>query len=816
MRRWMVIGLLAVCLYAAARPLYGVDSVGSGFFRQWYLTSDLGHYLDNGSDYVVYETETTGEWNKGDWNVFSIAGNSFRQNKYWWDGMRIDSRFQVGSTVVHTNMLETGYALDYHTGTIYFTSDTLHGQYVSVAGNAGNLGGISPGTKELINLFHSSGAERTMDTRPMVQRNHIIGAGTAESGFYIPAYGRRYYQHAYANFGWRSITSFDQTGIAGMYTKPYYTAQLDGEIPMRTNEGLDRLNYYIVGKGRGDLYSEFLYGSNEIADFQSYTAALYGTKQFANGGTLVAGLSWALSRVRHDSLTFHRNILDQDGEAFEPWYTDGNTNELNVSVQYDQRLLPWLRVHVDGYNSFVHFQPTANAWSNTLYAQSISDEMPTYLYDYHWTSAAFGAGILENEALVIAEKELARGLRMQAHLGVSLDGILLTGKSVVTPNWLAKFSLDWHPCWWFEMGVSVSHNRMSYTVDEVKYLSNDYMNGEIRYADGTLLATTGGKYHAVDQRLWMHQPSYAVLDIPFRFTFDRAGRHQFSLLSSLRKYYNMWFTSYTDGVDANMIEQDGLWYWREGEKQYTVGVQPMDLMDGRVGWRTPYYMSNVAKYSYTGKKWFVSVSWQSFLMSGLSTLGNGPLHNNIGVLSESSANPNTYKVAREGDMPYQGNGRLNQDKAFIARLQVTYNACKYFSISLNGKFKDGQPFSNFIANVRTEGSHSQVAIWNDDAKGINMANTWFGKREDAFFNIDLRLTGRWWIRNIPFQLDITCYNIYDFGTALTEYTFDKYDHRTYPYWTDTRGMESMHESRTSMSLCIPRGLIAKLTIGLDK
>ena len=807
---------LSVWVHAEAFPVFGVDSVGSGFFRQWYLTSDLGHYLDNGSDYVVYETETTGEWNKGDRNVFSIAGNSFRQNKYWLDGMRIDSRFQVGSTVVHTNMLETGYALDYHTGTIYFASDTLRGQYVSVAGNAGNLGGISPGTKELINLFHSSGAERTMDVRPMAQRNHIIGAGTAESGFYIPAYGRRYYQHAYANFGWRSITSFDQTGIAGMYTKPYYTAQLDGEIPMRTNEGLDKLNYYIVGQGRGDLYSEFLYGSNEIADFQSYTAALYGTKQFANGGTLVAGLSWALSRVQHDSLTFCRNILDQDGEAFEPWYTDGNTNELNVSVQYDQRLLPWLRVHVDGYNSFVHFQPTENVWSNTLYAQSISDEMPIPLYDYHWTSASFGAGILENEALVIAEKELARGLRMQAHLGVSLDGILLDGKSVVTPNWLAKFSLDWHPCWWFEMGVSVSHNRMSYTVDEVKYLSNDYMNGEIRYADGTLLATTGGKYHAVDQRLWMHQLSYAVVDIPLRFTFDRAGRHQFSLLSSLRKYYNMWFTSYTDGVDANMVEQEGLWYWREGEKQYTVGVQPMDLMSGRAGGRTPYYMSNVAKYSYTGKKWFVSVSWQSYLMSGLSTLGNGPLHNNIGVLSESSANPNTYKVAREGDMPYQGNSRLNQDKSFIARLQVTYNACKYFSISLNGKFKDGQPFSNFLANVRTEGSHSQVAIWNDDAKGINMANTWFGKREDAFFNIDLRLTGRWWVRNIPFQLDITCYNIYDFGTALTEYTFDKYDHRTYPYWTDTRGMESMHESRTSMSLCIPRGLIAKLTIGLDK
>ena len=808
---------LSAMLRAEAFPVFGVDSVSSTFFREWYLTPDLGHYLDNYSDYVVYESETTGEWNLGDQNIFSIAGNSFRQNKYWFNGMRIDSRAQVGHTLLHTDMERTDFALNYYEGTIRFTDDTLQRQSLSLTGNAGNLGGISPGTRQLINLFHSSGEERTMDSRPISNRNHIIGAGIVDATFAVPAYGKQFYQHAYANFGWRSQTAFDQTGISGMYTKPYYTAQLDGELPLKDNCVLDHLNYYLVANGRGDLYSEFLYNANEIADLQAYTAGVYATKHFDNQGTLVSGLSWALSRVRHDSLSFARNVLDQDGEAFDPWYADANTNELNWSVQYDQPLFSWLRVHAEGFNSFIHFRPTTTRWSNTIYAQSIADASPTPLYQYDWISSPFSAGLLENQALVIAEKQLARGLTMQAHLGVSLDGILLgEGKSVVSPNWLALLGIHYKPCYWFEFGIVLSHNRMSYTLDEAKYLSNNYLNGEIRYSDGTLLATTGGKYHAVDNHLWMHQPSYAVLDIPIRFTFDKAGRHQFSLLSSIRKYYNTWFTSYTDGIEANMFEQDGLYYWREGEKQYTVGVQPMNLMSGRVGGRTPYYMSNVAKYTYTGKKWFVSLSWQSYLMSGLSTLGNGPLHNNIGVLSESSANPNTYKVVREGDMPYQGNSRLNQDKSFIARIQVTYNACKYFSISINGKFKDGQPFSNYLANVRTEGAHSQVAIYNDDAKGINMANACFGKREDAFFNIDLRLTGRWWVRDIPFRLDITCYNIYDFGTALTEYTFDNYNHPTYSYWTNTRGMESMHESRTSMSLCIPRGLIAKLTIGLEK
>ena len=807
---------LSVILHAEAFPFNGVDSVKSDFFRDWYLTTDLSHYLDNYSDYVIYEAETTGEWQLGDQMIFSISGNSYRQNKYMVNGMRVDSRFQVGSTLFHVDLRRMNYALDYHKGIMNFRDDSLQKQNISLTGNVGNLGGISPGTNALINLFHSSGAERTMDDRPLEMRNHVIGAGTGAFTFAIPAYGKRFYQHAYVNYGWRTQTAFDHTGISGMYATPYFTAQLDGELPLKNNQVLDHLRYYLVGKGRGDLYSEFLYNHNEVADYQGYTAAVYGEKNFDNAGKLVLGLNWGLSNVKHDSLNFSRNLLDHDGEAFDPWYSDGNTNEINLSVQYDQPLLPWLRVHAEGYNSFIHFKPTTSTWSNDVYVQSIADKTPTALYTYHWNSSSFGSGLLENEALLIAEKQLTDKLYMQAQLGISLDGILLENKSVISPNWLARLSFNWRPTSWLQLGLNLSHNRMNYTLDEVKYLSNNYLNSEIRYADGTLLATTGGKYHTIDKKLWMHQPSYAVLDIPIQFTLDKKSRHHFSLLSSIRKYYNMWFTGYTDGLDANMFEKDGLYYWREGEKQYTVGVQPKDLMSGTFGGRTPYYMSNVAKYSYTGKKWLVTLSWQSYLMSGLSTLGNGPLHNNIGVLAESSANPNVYRVAREGNELYQGNCRLNQDKSFILRLQVTYNPCKYFSVSLNGKFKDGQPFSNFIAEPYTNGTHHQVAIWNDDAKGINMANQFFGKREDAFFNFDLRMTGRWWIKDIPFELDVTCYNIYDFGTALTEYTFDKYDYPTYPYWTIDRGMESMHESRTSMSLCIPRGLLMTLHVGLQK
>jgi hypothetical protein len=168
------------------------------------------------------------------------------------------------------------------------------------------------------------------------------------------------------------------------------------------------------------------------------------------------------------------------------------------------------------------------------------------------------------------------------------------------------------------------------------------------------------------------------------------------------------------------------------------------------------------------------------------------------VLSESTADAVTFTTQAYANRPYQANGRLNQDRAYIARIQVTYNACKYFSIGFNGKFKDGQPFTNYATRTNADGS---VTILPYDARGINLANNAFGKRKDAFFNFELRATGRWWAKEIPMSLEVLCYNIYDFGTALTEYTFDQYN---------------VLPDRTTMSLCIPRGLLFTLRVGLEK
>ncbi len=814
--------ITTICLSTLVRaevfPYFGVDSVTSEFFREWYVTNDLVHYLDNGSDNIFYEAETTGEWNMPDQKLFSIAGNSYKWNKYYLNGFRIDSRFQVGNALYHADMNDHTIAVDYHRGSISLLTDSTRRNLTQLCYNLGRVGNeVSWGTKQLINLFHKSASERNMPGNDLSRRAFMRGAGELEVGYGIPALGKNYYQHLYANLGQRSVVYFDQKGTAGMYNAGFYQVQLDGELPIKTNPILDRLYYLFNANAREDWGSEFVYNENEVAKLAVYSLSVYGKKTYSNRHHLTTGLTWALSDIAKRDTAFSRNLIDQDGEGFEPYYADGKLNELNWAVNYEYDILPWLKLQVDAYNSLLHWSPSVNNWTTSTYYQRYNDVQPTSIYTYQWESNDFTSGLLENAVTVEAKKWVKPWLQVQGLLGVSLDGILLSGgKSLVSPNWLAKASVYMKPKKWFEMTISLSKHRATYSFDDIRYLSNDYMSAKAYYtATGDLATTTGGKYHQFAR--YLRQPSYVVLDLPFKFTF---GRHEISLLQSMRLYYDQWMTYYdkdpmsygyykkhttvvTDKGETWSVTNP-IYFESPSEKNYLVdhmSSTTRDSLGGNFFTNKPLYLSNVVKYAYNGKKVFFSLSWQSYLMSGLSALGNGVQSNNIGVLSESTANPNIYLNEKNTSGKHRLAGRLDQDRSFIARIQLGYNITPNWAIHLNAKFKDGTPITNFrtLADVDEKGN-TQLAIYNADTKGINLSAYHFGKRKDAFFNIDLRLRYRGHIRQVPLEAEVMCYNIYDFGTELFEFNFD----------------EDMGRARRAMVLNIPRGMLFTLRVGLGK
>ena len=122
------------------------DSVSAAFFRDYYHQGHLVHWLDALSDHTIYQGLHTGQWDESGPLIFSVDGNSFRWNRYYLDGFRLDNRFTAGSTSYVPNMENYNLRIDPNSSILNFELDTLSRDYVEASWNRGNLGGISWGT----------------------------------------------------------------------------------------------------------------------------------------------------------------------------------------------------------------------------------------------------------------------------------------------------------------------------------------------------------------------------------------------------------------------------------------------------------------------------------------------------------------------------------------------------------------------------------------------------------------------------------------------------------------------------------------------
>ncbi len=773
-------------------PQYGVESHNSDFFTERYLYNDFVHYLDNLDLHVTYQAETTGAFNTPDQLIFSIEGSSYRWNSYYLDGFRIDSRYFSGSTLYTPDLYQNSLTMDYIGSEIYFEQQRRGGSSISASYNVGGLGGISPGTDWAVKLFHDTATERSY--KPIELRNQMLGAGTLASTFEVEKEGRKLYHNQYIDFGAREIVDFDNSGISGSYIENYVSAQFSGDLAMRAGRFFDSMHYLANYAQRSNLNSEFYYGEQETANYYGYSVSIYGQAE-RRGGRYTSGLTFAQHTTRHDDINFSRNLFDQDGEAFEPFAPDGHNFELSHAVTWERPLNEWLTLSFDGFNSLLYAAPSTTQFSNEIYSQAITATLPTPLYTYEWSTSSYASGLLENKLLLSAEKRYSPSLVVRGDAALTLDAMLLGGgKSKVSPNVELQAGVAYTPNEWFAAEVTLARRRISYTIEDLQFFSDDYLNGDIYYASsGDYFTSTGGALHTLSSDA--QQPAYWAFDLPLHFTF---GRHRISLLQAARKYVNNWITSYDASPETygryEYDQQSGMdiFYLDSGATpSYVVGEYPAGIMGDSFLTDSPFYFSSNVQYSYTTPQFYFSFAWQSYMQSGLSTLGNGPLHNNLGVLSESSANPNTLINAGNVGSDFMAVGRLDQERAYVMRMFASYNVSEKLGFAINLKFKDGQPFSYFDSATSTDSAgNTQVALFPSTTRGINTFDGDFGTREDAFFNIDIRATYRTTIARRPCELQLGFYNIYDFGTELTEYVFD----------------QDLDRTRYAMSLNIPRGL----------
>ena len=777
------VGLMClICHSARAQE----DSVKAEFFRDFYHQGHLAHWLDGYSDRTVYQGLHVGQWDESGQLMFSVDGNSYRWNRYYMDGFRIDNRFTAGSTSYVPNMEHYNLRINARSSELSFELDTLSSDYASLSWNRGNVGGISRGTAAIVHLFHGTGTEGAYDPSTIHRRQFVRGQGTADIAYTLKdSRGRTYRQHLYASAGEQTYPNYDENGLIQsnpLYPAEYYKLQMDGQLP--AGRYFDKMGYLLNFSGKDNYGSEFYYNPNEVMQLNTYSASLYAKRQ-----GLTTGLTWATNVVRHDDLQFRRNIVDQDGESLEPWMADGNWHELSWSLVYEKPLKPWLRLLADGYNSLLYFHPQTTQFSNEVYMQHMQDLAPTALYRYDWTSNAFTSGLLENRVGLEARRRVSKTLSIDGELAFTLDGMLLRQHTKVSPNLRAAFHLDYCPAKWFQVELTLGHERVSYNIEDIRFMSPDYMNARVLYtASNNLFTTTGGSHHHYASHL--QQPAYFSIDVPIYLRF---GRHEIALLQTYKRFYHTWMAQFQGGAAVNgFTDANGYYFMNPGVHEYIVDYSTY----------TPYYMSQTSRYTYRGRKVLFSLSWQSMMGVGLSALGNGPASNNIGVLSESTANPNTQATLENPNGRYPGVGRLDQDKAYVCRIYLAYNVCQWFQFGLNLRWTDGQPFTYFNTATYTDAAgNTQAGIRPGSSRGINPTDGNFGCRESALFNVDLHARFRWTLKQHPMSLALLCYNLYDFGNVYTEMCFPQ-------------GYRGPLNRGPNMTLTIPRGILGTLKIDL--
>ena len=789
--------LIAVGVVNISSAQIAEDSVKAAFFRDFYHQGHLAHWLDALSDHTVYQGLHVGQWDESGQLMFTVDGNSFKWNRLYINGFRIDNRFTPGSSVYVPNMENYNLRINNRGSILSFEFDTLARDYAAASFNRGNLGGISPGSADIIHLFHGTGTEDAFDPSTIDCRQYIKYQANIDAAYSIKTNdGRALRQHIYAVSGQQMLPNYDQNGLLPdepLYQAGHYKVLIDGQLP--AGRWLDDAGYFVSAFGKENYGAEFYFNRAEVAKLNMFSASVYGRRR-----GLTTGLTVSSNKLKHSDLQFEHNIIDQDGESLEPWMPDGKTRELSWVLNYNRQLLPWLGLRAEGYNSLLTFNPDDENFRNNVYCQHIFQPQPTPLYHYDWTSRAFAAGLVENRVGIEAHRQMSDNVTVSGELAFTLDGMLLGGgKTKISPNMQATLTLSSRPLKWLELGLTLAHDRVSYNIDDIRFMSDDYMNADVYFSGSErLFTTTGGRYHHYAAHLW--QPGYFTVNIPVRLDF---GRHEFVFLQTYKKFHHSWMAQFADGADANgFTDADGYYFLNSGPRDYVIDYMPKSLMDGNFLLNTPFYVSQNTRYTYCGDNVLFSFSWQSMMGAGLAALGNGPVANNVDALSESTANPNTFSTIDNSEGKYPGVGRFDQDKAYVCRIYLAHNVNQHVQYGITGRWTDGQPFAFFNTATNTDANgNTQMAVRPVCTRGINPTDGNFGCRESALFNIDLHARFVATVWNHTMSLNILCYNIYDFGNVYTEMCFPE-------------GERGKGARGANMTLTIPRGIVATLKVDL--
>ncbi len=273
---------------------------------------------------------------------------------------------------------------------------------------------------------------------------------------------------------------------------------------------------------------------------------------------------------------------------------------------------------------------------------------------------------------------------------------------------------------------------------------NLYQKGE----EKGIYSYSGNKYHSVDPD-FKNPVTYNLILL---YSKKISGNFNFNLKALYKQFINNPWIKFDN--------EYGYYQSFNGKNLYFIDTPPENFHLSNYQFdKDPFYAQLLLNFTgKVGKKWFFSFSFMAHMGMGYTAFGNGPNSNDIGIINETMANPNTW---------INGFGRLDGDRGFVSKLYFGYFLSKKLFLGVSVKYRDGNPFAFFNSQYQNnQWLLYYSTIQAEDEKGIKG-----GPREDYVSDISFKLSYKFRLFNKNANIGLSFFNILDFGSELSEYIF---------------------------------------------
>ena len=282
------------------------------------------------------------------------------------------------------------------------------------------------------------------------------------------------------------------------------------------------------------------------------------------------------------------------------------------------------------------------------------------------------------------------------------------------------------------------------------YRWND-ANGDAVYQPGEengIYGYTGGSYHHVADNIAVPRKERLLL----QFSTPLSRHWKLNVKALYKRIKNRFRVKFQ--------QEYGFYEAHEGQELYFFSQPFRDYYLANGGYeKDPFYAQ--LYFDISGRRenrWFFTFSFMAHMGMGDTAFGNGPGSNDIGILDESQANPNSW---------INGFGRLDGDRGFVSKNYFGYYLAKKLFLAVSLKYRDGNPFAFF----NTLSRYNQRVIYYKTIKAENEKGIKGGPREDYVADVSVQLNYRFKLLQGEATASLSVFNIFDVGAELSEYVF---------------------------------------------